>query len=317
MFNSLCQTLNNEPQKLFWRFVILHLIVWTLLPVIFHPNMPIDATETITWGHEWQLGYERHPPLAAWLAESAVTLSGNKLWSYFLLSQLCIVTGFWAVWRLAQEWLNKSRSIIAVVLLEGVYYYNFTSPEFNPNVLLLVLWPLTILAFRRALIKGNTSYWLACGLLTGLSVLAKYHTAFLVISMLAVLLSTHHYRKIFKHPGLYFAMTVALLVIAPHLYWVTQNDFTTISYGLNRSTAEKMDFANLYYPAKFIGSQLLAILFCLIAFVSLKTGQPAFPNARKPDPFPWIIGLGPFIIIILISAVFGMKLKSMWGTPVW
>ena len=185
MFNTLCQTLNNQPQKLFWRFIILHLIVWTLLPVISHPNMPIDASETITWGHEWQLGYERHPPLAAWLAETAVALSGNKLWSYFLLSQLCIVIGFWAVWSLAQEWLNHSRSVIAVVLLEGVYYYNFTSPEFNPNVLLLGLWPLTILAFRHALVSNNIKYWLACGLLAGLSILAKYHTAFLLISMLA------------------------------------------------------------------------------------------------------------------------------------
>ena len=317
MFNTLCQTLNNEPQKLFWRFIILHVVIWTLLPVIFHPNMPIDATETITWGHEWQLGYERHPPLAAWLAESAVTLSANKLWSYFLLSQFCIVIGFWAVWRLAHEWLNDARSVIAVVLLEGVYYYNFTSPEFNPNVLLLALWPLTILAFRYALTKGKTPYWLACGLLAGLSVLAKYHTAFLLLSMLTVLLSTSHYRKSFKQPGLYFAIIFALAVISPHLYWVIQNDFTTITYGLNRSTAEKIDYANLYYPIKFAGSQLLAVLFCLIAFISLKVGQLAFPRTGKPDPFPWIIGLGPFIIIVLISATFGMRLKSMWGTPIW
>lgn len=317
MFNSLCQTLNNEPQKLFWRFIVLHLVVWTLLPVIFHPNMPIDATETITWGHEWQLGYERHPPLAAWLAETAVTLSGNKLWSYFLLSQLCIVIGFWAVWRLAQQWLNDSRSVIAVVLLEGVYYYNFTSPEFNPNVLLLALWPLTILAFRYALVKGKTIYWLTCGLLAGLSVLAKYHTAFLLVSMLMVLLSTPYYRKTFKQPGLYLAFIIALAIISPHLYWVTQNDFTTITYGLERSTAEETDYANLYYPIKFAGSQLLAVLFCLIAFISLKAGQTAFPHAGKSDPFPWVIGLGPFVIIVLISAVFGMRLKSMWGTPIW
>ncbi|MDH5594402.1 MAG: glycosyltransferase family 39 protein [Gammaproteobacteria bacterium] len=317
MFNALCQTLNSDPQKLFWRFIILHLIVWTLLPVLFHPNMPIDASETITWGHEWQLGYERHPPLSAWLAEIAVTLSGNQLWSYFLLSQLCIVAGFWAVWKLAHEWLNEARSLIAVVLLEGVYYYNFTSPEFNPNVLLLGLWPLTVLVFRYSLVRGDIKYWLACGLFAGLSVLAKYHTAFLFLSMFAVLLSTHAYRKTFRQPGLYLAIVLGIFIISPHLYWVTQNDFTTITYGLDRSTAEKADVANLYYPIKFAGSQLLAILFCLIAFIALKAGQPAFPRAGKSDPFPWIIGLGPFVIMLLLSAIFGMRLKSMWGTPAW
>ena len=38
----------------------------------------------------------------------------------------------------------KPYALISVLLLEGVYFYNFTTPEFNVNICQIPFWSLTI-----------------------------------------------------------------------------------------------------------------------------------------------------------------------------
>ena len=83
----------------FWLFAAIHLVVWTLIPLWIQPNPPLDTVEVVAWGHEWRLGYPKHPPLVAWLAEAARSIGGvSGVWPIYLLGQLCVVTAFWAVW---------------------------------------------------------------------------------------------------------------------------------------------------------------------------------------------------------------------------
>ena len=39
---------------------------------------------------------------------------------------------------------NKYFALFSVLLLEAIYFYNFTSPEFNVNVCQLPFWVLTV-----------------------------------------------------------------------------------------------------------------------------------------------------------------------------
>ena len=54
---------------------------------------------------------------------------------FTLLSQLCVITAFYYTWLLSKKILkNKILSLISIMLLEGIFFYNFTTPEFNVNV---------------------------------------------------------------------------------------------------------------------------------------------------------------------------------------
>ena len=44
---------------------------WTALPALLYPNLPLDLIEALTYGREWQLGYDKLPPLPWWLVEVA------------------------------------------------------------------------------------------------------------------------------------------------------------------------------------------------------------------------------------------------------
>jgi len=62
----------------------------------------LDIIEGLAWGHEWQLGYHKGPPLFAWLVELAAVLSGKQLWLIYLESQICVAVAFFGVWQLGR-----------------------------------------------------------------------------------------------------------------------------------------------------------------------------------------------------------------------
>ena len=56
--------------RLIVAWLVLRTLAWALAAAT-QPNPPLDTVEWLAWGHEWQLGYHKHPPLAAWVADLA------------------------------------------------------------------------------------------------------------------------------------------------------------------------------------------------------------------------------------------------------
>jgi 4-amino-4-deoxy-L-arabinose transferase-like glycosyltransferase len=305
--------------RIFWIFVASHFALWTLLPILFHPNAPLDVVEQISWGREWQLGYYKHPPLAAWLTNAAYLATGGKLWGIFLLSQVSIAVCFWAVWKLAKEMVDEWRALAAVMLLEGVLYFSFTSPEFNPNVLELPMWALVALFGWRAVHRGRLLDWTLLGVFAGLGLWTKYYTGVLLLSLFVFLLLDREARRVFRTAGPYLTFVVTLLVFAPHLIWMVAHRFATITYAVARAEGKKTLATHFTYPINFVGSQLLAIALMIVTFVVLYGMWRVRPDWRKSlaNRYLVAVALGPFVITLLLSLLFNWKLRSMWGTPLW
>lgn len=316
---ELDRMIQEKPATLFWGFALLHATFWTLLPAVVNPNLPLDVIEGLAWGHEWQWGYHKHPPIKPWFIETAALLSGRGDWAQYLLSQVCIVTAFFAMWRLAADFLRPSLALISVLLLEGIYYHNYTSPEFNVNVAQLPFWALTLFFVWRGVNRGGMKAWIPAGLCIGLGFLSKYIFLFLAFAVIIMIVFVRPFRRCLKTPGPYVAAALALAVVAPHLLWVVENDFITISYGMARVHADSGFFGNhLYYPMKFLLGQSLILIPCLLLLLTLKnSGAPVEvdPDQTAKKGFLLFLSFGPPLIMVTLAGVFGWKLRSMWGTP--
>src|SRR5947199_9173315 len=99
---GLLATIERRPQAAFAAFLACHFLVWTLLPAVLYPNLPLDLIEALTYGREWQLGYDKLPPLPWWLVEVAYRAFGVD-WVYYLSAQITVLAAFWLVWRLARR----------------------------------------------------------------------------------------------------------------------------------------------------------------------------------------------------------------------
>ena len=55
----------NNVNKTLIIFLIVHLIIWTVVPSISNHNLPLDTIEALAWGSNLDWGYSKHPPLSA------------------------------------------------------------------------------------------------------------------------------------------------------------------------------------------------------------------------------------------------------------
>ena len=132
--------------NIFYIFVTTHLILWTVVPTITNSNLPLDTIEALAWGSNLDWGFNKHPPLSAFAIEFFYEIFGSQDWAYYLLSQIFVIFSFFIIFKTSEFFFNnKIYSLISVLLLEGIYFYNFTTPEFNVNVCQLPFWALSIL----------------------------------------------------------------------------------------------------------------------------------------------------------------------------
>ena len=135
----------KQIKNLFYIFLAIHLILWTLIPSLTNNNLPLDTIEALAWGSNLDWGFNKHPPMSAFIVEIFYNIFGSNDWAYYLLSQIFIIFSFFVVFQFSKEVLNNEiLALISVLLLEGIYFYNFTTPEFNVNVCQIPFWVLTV-----------------------------------------------------------------------------------------------------------------------------------------------------------------------------
>jgi hypothetical protein len=306
----------------FWVFAALHLTLWTIVPICIQPNPPLDTVEVVAWGHEWELGYQKHPPLVAWLAEVARLAGGtDALWPIYLLGQLCVVTAFWAVWQLGLEVADPPRALASVLVLEATGRYTWMTFEFNHSLVDLPCIALSALFLYRALARRRLRWWLAAGAAFGIGVMAKYTILLLAAAVFLLLLSSPRARRRATGPGPACALGVAALIILPHVVWLAANGFPTIAYISERGRSHATALGRILQPFDFLGRQLLMLEFLLLALLLLVAWPPRLrsldADGRFTRQFLLAIGLGPGVVLALASVVTGMHLRPAWGMPLW
>ena len=135
----------KNADKLFYIFLSFHLIVWTLVPSLTNQNLPLDTIEALAWSSNLDWGFNKHPPMSAFFPEIIYRIVGPNDWAYYFLSQSFVIISFYFVYKFSVEiFKNKLLSLLSVLVLEGIYFYNFTTPEFNVNVCQLPFWSLVV-----------------------------------------------------------------------------------------------------------------------------------------------------------------------------
>src|SRR5262245_15904474 len=74
----------RRPGVLLASVLAMHVLAWTVVPLLVCGNLQLDLLEALALGKEWQLGYWKHPPLPWWLADAAYRLSGDVRSVYLL-----------------------------------------------------------------------------------------------------------------------------------------------------------------------------------------------------------------------------------------
>ncbi len=301
-------------------FLLCHLIIWSILPIVLRPNLPMDSAEALIWGFIGEWGTNKHPPLSGWFAAIFYDIFAHPA-SLYVLSQLFIIGGLFYVYKLGKLFLSEEKALVSALVLEAVAYYSLVTPEYNVNIIALMLWPAATYYFARAMREDKLYFWFMFGVFAGLNMINKYVSGILFICLGAYIICTKEGRAALKSWKLYFAAMVAALLIAPHIWWLYEHDWFVIDYFLSRSGDGKVmpyGLAHIVYPIKFIGSQIMtSALALIILFVAYKKSPKEEIFVKSSDrKLIFFAGVLPVLLMAAISLVLGIKLRSMWGSPV-
>jgi 4-amino-4-deoxy-L-arabinose transferase-like glycosyltransferase len=318
--------IERRPGTAFGGFLALHFAVWTALPALLYANLPLDLIEALTYGREWQIGYDKLPPLPWWLVEIMHRLCGADA-AYYALAQAVVVIAFVFVFSTARPLVGAVGALVAVLIVDGMHYFQYTAVKFNHDVMQLPFWALAGYAFHAALKRGRLGHWCLLGIAFGGALWAKYFVVMLAAPYALFMFFDPKARRALATPGPWLALGVALLIAAPHVLWLFQTDFLPFAYVSHRAAPSHGWFDHLRHPAVFAASQFFFALPSLFIAAALFWPRPNIAplplvgREEFADAFDrrivTLLAFGPALATIALTAVSGRGAVAMWGYPLW
>ena len=312
---------NRNINNIFYIFVTAHLIFWTLVPSITNQNLPLDTIEALAWGSNLDWGFNKHPPMSAFFPEIFFQIFGSQDWAYYLLSQIFVIISFYYVFKFSKEIFdNNLFGLISVLLIEAIYFYNFTTPEFNVNVCQLPFWSLTVY-FSWKIYSSKEIKFTDCffvGLFAAFGFLSKYLFVYLLVSIDLLFIYLIFIKREKKFDFKYLiTVEVFLIALVPHLIWLNNNEFITINYGLARTGLEQSSLIDhIKFPLIFLLKQIgFLIPFLILVWLLVKKIKVKFNFKDKKLLFLLAINILPILLMFFTSVVTGSKIRTMWMTP--
>ena len=206
-------------------------------------------------------------------------------------------------------------ALISVLLLSGISFYNYTTPEFNVYICELPFWALTVYFSWKAFKNNKSKDWLLFGLFAGLGVLSHYLFIYLLIAL------DFYFLYMIINKKINFKCLVSLvpffLILLPHLNWLIENNYTTLTYGMHRTGLSEFSLINhLSLPFIFLAKQFgLLIPFFIMFFFIVSKIKTKLNFKDNKTVFLLATNVLPIFLIFLTSLFLGIKIRTMWMTP--
>lgn len=304
-------------------------VLWTALCAVSHKAPDLDGMEELVWASSLEWGYSKHPPLPSWLMYVLVELFGRPIWLTFFAGQLVSALALWFVYLLGCEFTTPRRALIATIMVSVTMYFSLRATIYNHNTAQLWSIAACIWLLFRALRDDGLSNWLWLGLVAGLAMLTKYSALIQFAVFFVFMLAHGHLRRPAVWKGIGAATVVFLVVILPHVFWLVANDFAPLRYADNSMDVDGGYIDVLKSMVDFSVDQVarmapLFVLWLALWWWQRRDAAPTLHSAQTytyaqsitPEARAFLlwVGLGPFVMTLLVSAILGTKLVASWGT---
>ena len=301
-------------KKAFYIFLFVHFAVWAGIGLI-RTVLPTDALEGIYWGELHDLGTPKHPPFTGWITYFVYLLFKSDFSIYFI-SQTFILGAFYYIYKLGKIFLDEKRAMLSVIMLEGCWVYSYITGYygFNPDVVLLFLFPCLTYIFYQCMTGNQTFDWIKLGLVVGISFLVKYQTILAIIPMFIWALMFK--REVFKNKMFYISVIISFLIFLPHILWLIKYDFFPLLYFEEELTGISK-ISHLEAPLMLLLMQIVTIIGSILIFLGLKYYQKSkikfSENLEKEKAwFLLLFHFFPVVFTMVMVAISGAT-RFRWG----
>jgi 4-amino-4-deoxy-L-arabinose transferase-like glycosyltransferase len=309
----------QDPTALIGLLVTGQVIAWTLAPTLTHVVPPLDVVEGYMWGREWVIATYKHPALPSWVLETTRILTGAVGWPAYLVSQLFVAATFMLVYRLGCDLMGRQRAAAGTLLLTGIVYYSWPTPEFNHNVAQTTFWAGFAWALWRAVERQSMWWWVLLGAFGAAGIYAKLSTALLFLAGAAWIVLDARARRSLATAGPWIALAMIGVAAAPLGLWLVETDFSMLRYAAERSYWSKPGGIHAFiFGAIFALAGMLTVL--AVGLIGRRaTPADAPPSALSPiDPralrFLVVLIATPPLLVIVAAVSSQTGLRAAWAS---
>lgn len=298
-----------------WIILVFHFIVWfsvfTVLDV--HPDM----ADHWIWSRHLSFGYYEHPPLVALTMRLVSIVFSDVVFGLKLGSVLFSAGILYLGYLAAQEFYGRKTALVFVLMLESTPYFSIGSVFWHIDQPYMAFWLVCLFAIAKYINKQKPNWLLVFGVAAGLGAMSKYTMILLPISMLFWLIFSVPARKLLSQWQTYAGAAIALLIVAPNIYWNSQHEWVTFGFVLEKGLKGASFGVHFLH---FILSQL--VLFSVV-YTLYFWGQLLQKNIKhslggvEEDPtdqkrlFLMCTGLVPFVFFSITSFL-GSRTDPHW-----
>ncbi|HBF56110.1 MAG TPA: hypothetical protein DDW72_19755, partial [Afipia sp.] len=310
-FTSLIvELVRARPRLIFWLVVLAQAALWLFLPWLLYGSPPGEVATVLAFGREYQVGTHLGPPAAFWLADVAFRLSGNHIFGVYLLSQLCFIVTFWALFALGRAIVGAQQAVLAVLLTATITAFAFPGAEFGPLILARPLWALTLLHTWQIVGQGRRRAWFMLPVEIGLLILTTSAALPLLILLAGFVLATQKGRRALLSTDPLYAAVVVFVVVLPYLVWVLRADVTVLPSlpAVAQLQDRLLGWAGLLAGLLFALSGVALLLIANSRYFVRKADDPPLIFRPPLDPFArlyvYVFALVPPFALSFIAALF-------------
>lgn len=238
------------------KFLLQYILISSEYDLQRDEYLHLDQAHHLAWG------YLSVPPVTSWISSIIYLLGNSVFWVKFfpaLFGALTLVV----VWK-AIAALNGNRYALILgatsVLFSALLRLNTL---YQPNSLDVLCWTTFYFILIKYFHTEKPKWLYAAAIVFAFGFLNKYNIAFLMLGLLpAILLSPQ--RKVFLKKELYFALLLAVILIAPNILWQYANGFPVIHH-LNELAETQLVNVN---RLGFLTSQLSFFIGSLFVILS-------------------------------------------------
>ena len=292
--------------------LVLFVAAWTFHGVVagagrtLHP----DVFEAYSWGREFQLGYNSHPPFWAWIAGAWFLVFPETNASFVLLEALNAGLGLLGAWMLTGLFAKGPARHGAALLLLATQFYTMMAFRFNANTIFVSLWPWTLFFFVKSIDDMRMRDAALFGAFAAACMLSKYYAVILLMTCGLSLLYHQNGRKYVFSAGPWVAAAVFTALVLPHVIWSLKAGTPSVSYAMahtGKGWLTSINYALLFFLKAALNNAGVLALILLAWWLSKNagTGEPVERLPRWRLQFLAVLVLAP----LLLTAAFGLAFQ--------
>ncbi|HLS57163.1 MAG TPA: glycosyltransferase family 39 protein [Zeimonas sp.] len=292
--------------------------------VLVSDALELDEAEQALWTQGLAPGYGAQPPLYTWLQWGVFQLAGVSVFSLALLKNVLLALTYVFTWLAALRTMPAQLALLASAGMLLIPHIGWESQrDLTHSVLVTAVASATVFVTVQLIERPRPALYVWLGVVAGLGMLSKYSYALFFAALALAVLATREARPVARSPWLVVAGLVALLVVAPHAWWLLDHWQMASDRTLAKMDARPGAWAGLL---RGLGSLANAVAGTLVVFalaVGAVFGRDAWRRAgattrpRNVHCRFWLNYLIALAVLLSAMVAFGgvTNVKGRWLQP--